>query len=223
MEARKSASLALELNARSVHGPASLMPRRLIRAPGVCTVHPWCRQDGFTLVEAAVTLVLLTMVVGGSMTILFQSQLTFADQMQQSTLWQTSHRIHTRLVNELFSADLSSVTPALLDDSLTISFQRVEGYAAGVPLYGLTVTIDFELAPGEIANGSDDNLDGRVDEGVVRYTEGANPPVVIASDVLGLRFNSTVNGVSYACDIGFVDREGLLHTDTVSGRVTLRN
>ena len=101
--------------------------------------------------------------------------------------------------------------------------------ATSTKTLGTVTTLGFQLAPGETANGIDDNGDGRVDEGVVTYTytpaSGGPVTVQIGGNVTGLRFNSSGTGMGMliAVDIGMSNRKGNLMQKTFTQEVTFRN
>ena len=108
-------------------------------------------------------------------------------------------------------------------NSSQIQFQRVVGYKDKAPVLGPVMTLGFQLAPGEAANGKDDNKDGRIDEGFIVYTIAGGPPIAFAGNVMAVRFTSTPFGMSFSVDVAVVDRDGLVIQKTFSQQVSYRN
>ena len=120
-------------------------------------------------------------------------------------------------------AERTSVLPLVLNDSEIVQFQRVTAFVDGVVVLGPVITIEFQLVAGETANGVDDNGDGRIDEGQIVFTETGNPPRVLAVNVVGLRFNSTADGLSFSTDFQLIDRDGRSIARTFTQEIGFRN
>jgi prepilin-type N-terminal cleavage/methylation domain-containing protein len=202
------------------------MSRRLCVTVERCRGQPdrgTSRAGGFTLLELAIVVVVSSVLIGAAVTVVSKSEAAFADQVRELTLNQLGQQVTSRLATELRAALPSTVLPFTIANSNTIQYQKVVGYSGGSALLGPQVTVRFQLAPGEVLNGSDDNADGRADEGVVTYQEGAGTEVPIAGHVLGLRFNPTTAGISFAVDIGILDRDRTIVQKTYSQAVSFRN
>ena len=197
------------------NSPSSREPRTTI-APG---------QDGFTLLELALVMVILSVVLGGVAGVVFRTNLFSGDYSREMVINQTAWRLMDRLSDEIRGADPSSVNPLAMDDSNWISFRQVEGYASGALVLSSVLTYSYQVVPGETLNGADDNGDGRIDEGVINYGDASPPPTTIgiAGNILGLRFNDIANGIEFSVDIGLVDRDGNLVSKTFTRKVTFRN
>ena len=154
------------------------------------------RDAGMTLLEVSIALVLLTIVVGVGSSMWLRTQDLYNDQLQQYVVDDAGWRISERIVQELRTADPSSVLPLVLVNSDNIQFQRVVGVGVGGPILGSVVTIRFELVGTETANGLDDNGDGRIDEGRVVLIVGPADPIVLGENALTLDLDSTASGVS---------------------------
>ncbi len=197
------------------NSPSSREPRTTI-APG---------QDGFSLLELTIVMLILSVVLGGVASVLFRTDLFSGDYSRELVINQTAWRIIDRLTDEIREADPSSVNPLAMVDSNWISFRQVEGYANGALVLGSVLTYDYQVVPGETLNGADDNGDGRIDEGVINYEDASPPPttIAIAGNILGLRFNAIANGIEFSVDIGLVDRDGNPVSKTFTKKVTFRN
>ena len=108
-------------------------------------------------------------------------------------------------------------------NSSYVSFEKVVGLENGVVQLGPLITLGFQPETGEQVNGRDDNRDGRVDEGYVTYTEAGKPSIRLVGDVLSLRFNPDTSGISYAVEVGRVDREGRVTRRTYQQGAAFRN
>ena len=202
------------------------------------------RREGFTLIETAVVLVLLSVVLGGLFTVLFDSYVFSAEFTREGVVEETGWRISARLVDELSNMDSTSLLPIVIDNSNYIEFREVVDIdgVTGSPILGNYIVIGWELEPGETLNGLDDDGDGRIDEGYVsRLDKGNTTPyggypvpgqwktaglrtlVQLAGNVLGLRFNSTVGGLSYSVDVGLVDADGVVTQKTFTRRIAFRD
>ena len=178
---------------------------------------------GFTILEIAVTMAVLSLVVAGSMTLVLRIQLSYQEELQQYALDQTGRRTLDRLGEEIRGASLSTIVPAVLTDSPTIQFQRVIGYAGGAVQFGPAITIQHQPEPGETINGLDDDGDGRTDEGFLVYSEDGSTPFNVAGNVTGMRFNSTPLGVSFSVDIALLGRDSQVLLRTFTEQISFRN
>jgi prepilin-type N-terminal cleavage/methylation domain-containing protein len=178
---------------------------------------------GVTLIELVVVVAVLLLVLGGALTVVFNSQISFALQMEEAVIEQNGRQVSERLTREIQEAFPASVLPIIMANSSFVSFQKVVGFENGIVQLGPLITLGFEPETGEQVNGRDDNRDGRVDEGYVTFTEFGRPAIRLVGDVLSLRFNPATNGISYAVEIGRVDREGQVTRRTYQQGAAFRN
>ncbi len=179
---------------------------------------------GFTLPEVAIALTLMTVVLGSALSVMFYTERFLEQQLKQYGVEQTGRLVIARLSGDLRAAEPTTIAPALLEDSSAIHFQKVVGYSEeGGTILSAPISISFELAPGEVANGQDDNGDGRPDEGSIVYAETGAPSYAIAGNVLGLRFAPREGGVTLEVELGLVDRQGRLLRRTFSQSLSFRN
>ena len=115
------------------------------------------RNLGFTLLEVSVAVAVLSVIVVSTATLAVRSQRHFTEEMQLLRIDETGWRVINRIAEELRSDFPGSVLPLVLEDSTQIQFQKVIGYDEIGPILGGVIVIQYELAPGETANGSDDN------------------------------------------------------------------
>lgn len=197
------------------------------------------RRGGFSLLETAVVIVVLGVVMGGVTSFLLRSKIFSDEFIREGVVEETGWRATNRLTDEMYAVDINTLLPSIITDSAYIEFREVIGFTAGVPDLGNTIIIGWEPAQGESLNGSDDNGDGRIDEGFISRLDTGSTNVLgtypdwsaypggnmirLAGNVLGLRFNTITGGISYSVDIGLVDREGNVVQDTFTQQVAFRN
>ncbi len=201
------------------------------------------RREGFTLIETALVLVLLSVVLGSLVMVLFHSQVFSAEFTRQGVIEETGWRISTRLGDELFNMDSASLLPFVIDNSVYIQFREVVDIdVAGNAVLGDFIVIGWQAEPGETLNGLDDDGDGRIDEGYVSrldkgntvpyggypvasqwQTQGQSTLTQLAGNILGLRFSSTLGGLSYSVDVGLVNADGTVTQTTFTRQITFRD
>ncbi len=165
------------------------------------------RALGFTLLEVIVASGLLALVMGNAVVLSLNVEDHLSHDVIRLTVDETCNRVVNRVSEQLRQAYPSSVDPTVLDDSATLTFRKVTGYSGGTVQLGPEHGFEFQPATGESDNGQDDNGDGRIDEGVLVYTEDGTS-TVIAENVLGLGFTSAAGGISFSFGVGLVDRDG---------------
>lgn len=181
------------------------------------------RCQGFTLLEVVVATALISLMLGGVSSAIFLAQVSLAAEINEYLFEQSGRRIASRLSEEFMAASEASILPLVSTDGDFVQYRQVTGYASGAVQLGPLKTIELQLYPGEEANGLDDNGDGRIDESFLTITEGTGTPVRISGDVIGLRITYITGGITFAVDLGRVDRDGVLTQVTVSQRVSFRN
>lgn len=181
------------------------------------------RTSGFSLLEMVLSMAFLLVIIGGGYTVFMVANIGFSNQINHSALNNSGSNLQQRLRDEIMRADVSTITPSVMIDSKTITFQPVINYTSGSPVLGSATTIQFSLATGETDNGVDDNGDGRIDEGVVRFSNQTGVWSEVGSDIKNFELNSITDGISYSYDVEIVDAEGYLKTITYSGKIYLRN
>ena len=180
-------------------------------------------EAGFSVIEVTVVLAVLS-AVAMSMTIsLLNSQRSFDEQFRESTLRDASRRVMDRVSELLPGADPATVTPAVLENSTSISFQPVTGFDGTKYLHGPRVTFLHQLAEGEARNGRDDNGDGRIDEGSLVLQEQGRNAIILAADVTGVQFSATETGVEFRIDMAQIAGSGTVLDKTYARRVAYRN
>jgi len=181
------------------------------------------RNRGFTLIEIVIAMALAFLVMTGVFNVMFHWENLFTEQVRQFTVDQSAEKILQRLANEIRAADPATITPTVLSNSSSIRFQRVTGFSGGAVQLGTPVTFGFSLAPGETANGVDQDGNGLADDGFLTMQEGTGAPIQLAANVLGLRFTSTATGVTMSADVGMVGVKKNVSVKTFTKNVSFRN
>jgi prepilin-type N-terminal cleavage/methylation domain-containing protein len=184
--------------------------------------HPVQKKSGFTLIEVMVTVLMLGLVMGMVFSVLLSAERLFSDQLKQYTIDQHGWRIMDRLSEELREAYPLTILPLAISNSSFLTYQRVTGHLNGVPQLGPLTTLSFQQRADEIPNGVDDNGDGRIDEGFLAIREAGQPAIEIAGNVMGVRFSSIANGLSFSVDIQVADRERNLRQKTFTQEISFR-
>ena len=149
------------------------------------------QQAGFTMLELVIAGTIMTVLLGAITSVVTGTLRGFPDQMAHATVRQTAGRTISRLGTPIMEASPATLSPVILVNSPTVSFQRVEGFVGTAPILSAVNTLSFSVDNGETLNGRDDDGDGIIDEGSVLHTIGG-VPTIIATDVLGLTFTSNV-------------------------------
>ena len=171
-------------------------------------------RRGFTLLECAISLVILIvlMVVVGQ--VVLAGSRAFREGSTQEALAMKTRRALDRIADELEMAGLSTLTPAPVAPfgSSTLSLRQPTGLVNNVVQFGNTTRIALAADPGDAANGADDDQDGLVDESVVQLTKdvglASQRTVVLADDACRFLEGETGNGADDNAN-GLVDEGGL--------------
>ena len=128
-------------------------------------------------------------------------------------------RAINRVAQELFGAMGTSLQPPLETPpgapavwSPALAFEHAIGWSGGAPLSGGQLRVEWELVPGELDNGLDDNGDGMIDEGRVVLTRDALGPdpdrIVLVRSVPEYLEGELPNGLDDNGN-GLIDERGL--------------
>ncbi len=180
------------------------------------------RDLGITLLEVIIAAGLMTLVIGNSLVLSSDVEKHLSNNVIRLTVDDTCNRVVNRVSEQLRQVYPDSVNPTVLDDSAALTFRKVTGYSGGTVQLGPEHGFEFQPAPGESDNGQDDNGDGRIDEGVLVYTEDGTS-IVIAENVLGLGFTSANGGISFSFGVGLVDRDGNVIQNAWTRQLAFRN
>ncbi len=226
-----------------------LTPPRTVRAAEQGTA-------GFTLVESLFALsflVVLFLVVAHAS---IRASDAFDEGSVEHQLHTDAHRTLERIATELELAERASLNPDPLVvpgvpglGASGLTFHSPVGFAGGAVQWGPWTRIEFELEPGELEDGADNNGDGFADEGRVVWTENPGQEderrVVQCSDVSdrlegelenagddngndliderGLSFSAQGDVLTVRLTIERLDDEGRVLRKTVQTAVRLRN
>ena len=177
-----------------------------------------------TLIEMAITASIIPLIFLVLVSLLLDSQGFFVGEMKRFAIDGRGRAVLTRIHQEMTRAYEPTLQPFAMSDSSFVTFQAPTGYdSAGMPILGDLHTFRFVLDPSELADGIDNNGDGRIDEGSIEEVIGVQPPVVMAGDVVGFRVNRAGLAVELEVDIAMIGDDGLLITKTFLHTVTPRN
>jgi prepilin-type N-terminal cleavage/methylation domain-containing protein len=180
------------------------------------------RRGGFTMVELMIVTAVMLMVLGSVATIIHQSGRLFSDQVHRFSIDEAGRHLIDRVAEQLRGAETATFKPLALTNSPWVSFQQVIDYVNGAPVLSPPVTLEIQLAPGEIKNGKDDNGDGRIDEGFLVATGLGAAPIRLSGNVMAATFNPITNGMAFTVTMGVTDH-GRLIQKTFYQEVFLRN
>jgi prepilin-type N-terminal cleavage/methylation domain-containing protein len=163
------------------------------------------RASGYTLLELLVTLVLLSVVLGG----VFQATERGMDLFRQNSVRgevnARAGRLIQRVTKELLAVDASTLVPDLIPPAVgpypgsnTLDFRAAESWA-GIVVTGPPMRIAWELEAGELQNDQDDDGDGLVDEGQAVLTRSVGQAdelrIVLANGVCEYLAGELPNGL----------------------------
>ncbi len=182
-------------------------------------------RRGFTLIELATSLAILTVVLLSASEIFIgtlraQSTLSMRDVLEDQL-----GRVLVRLEQTLRPARLATLSEAGIapQTSTSIRYQTLVGYdSTSGPSWSAEQRIAFLLAGGEEANGQDDDGDRYIDEGSVVLQNGSLI-VPIGRSVNGLTFSLAGRRLTIVVAGQTVDASGNRIEVQRSGDVILRN
>ena len=188
------------------------------------------RTAGFTLIEMSISVVLLSIIIGGMALAVDRGRGVFRETTANHDLDSRSARTMNRILRELLGFRENSLNPNLASPnggpvtwSSTLDFTIAAGWAGGV-VPGTITRIALELENGELDNGVDDNSDGLVDERAVVLIQNvglANEArTVLVGGVSELAEGEVFNGLDDNGN-GLVDEAGLAF-DIEGGSLNVR-
>jgi len=209
------------------------------------------RRAGFTLVEMAIVISLVGAIMGSVFAVLHTSGNACQVSSTEGRLGTLANEVMDQIKERLRASSLAAIVPALQPpfSSPSIDFQATTGFSGGAPTWGATERIAWQLRPGEVNDGVDNDRDGLVDDGRIVWTQDVGLPTQHTSvwgegaseyledeksngtddngnglvDEAGLCF--TVDGTSVVVRLTLQARaaSGVILTRTVQERVFLRN
>lgn len=181
------------------------------------------RRAGFTLVEIAISAVVLSMLFGGIALATVSSSGAVSEGLSQAEVDKLTGRVLARMIDEFESAIQTSLTPTAaltaggsptIDYSQDLGWDDLNDQLAGA---GEVVRIEFDDAPNDPANGLDDDGDGLIDQGHVYLVRNPDDPVdeqriTLAKGVARMLEGEVADGVNDENGNGLVDEQGLWFT-----------
>jgi len=162
------------------------------------------------------------MIVTVLMTIVFGALVLFGNRgasalgtgSVQSALDTQARRTVARMGDELLPSGFTVITPSLdPPGASSLTYRRSEGVVGGRIRWGEPLRLEFAYETGEIDDGLDNNGNGLIDEGVVRWTRDVGTPdeqsVILCHGVAELGEGELANGLDDDGD-GMIDEPGLL-------------
>lgn len=135
-------------------------------------------NSGFTLLEAMVSLGILSIVLGGVVMASQRGLGLFRTCSINGEINARAGRAIDRVMRELLSSGIGTIQPDLTTPpglptvwSETLDYQAADNWAGGVVVWGTAMQLSLEYAEGELNNNLDDNGDGLVDECTLFLTE----------------------------------------------------
>ncbi len=192
------------------------------------------KRAGLSLLEALFAVALATVFLGGLAHAMQRGLALVRENTTAGDVNARTGRAIRRIVKEILPTDAGAFVPDLLPPqvgpnlgSSVVTYSCPVGFANGAVQWTPPRTIQWEIAPGELDNGLDDDGDGRVDEGsavLVRNVGQADEQrVVLVNDVREYFEGETPNGQDDNGN-GLVDERGLCFDragDVVNVRLTL--
>lgn len=171
-------------------------------------------RSGFTLFEAAIVVVLMSIALGVAAIVTRSSQ----DALKTSTLAARmdgeGRRAMQRIKELLRGAGANAITPRVAAPFGTdrVEFRRAVRIEDGAPVWGPLESLSFQYVNGELDDGLDNDGNGLVDEGRVVWVPDVlaaeRQEVVLASYVPDL-FEGETENVLDDNENGLIDERGL--------------
>lgn len=139
----------------------------------ITRAHPTRDLTGLTLVEAALVLVMLTIVLGGLALSTRMASDAFEEGNIEADLSGRAHHVLQSIAGELASAGRDGISPEPLAPlgSSSLEYRLGQGALAGVIQWGPLTRIELALEDGELDDGIDNNGNGLADERVILRTD----------------------------------------------------
>lgn len=131
-------------------------------------------RSGFTLVELAVSVVILSLVVGSVALLGTSNQRAFRVGTATAEIELLGRRAADHIVQQLMLSGTAVLDPALTTPgsfTANLSYQRATGLGVDQPTWSNTYRLRFAYEIGELDDGLDNNGNGLIDEGRILWTE----------------------------------------------------
>ncbi len=171
-------------------------------------------RAGFTILELLIAATISAGLIYAIANSTLRASRAYAEGSLRSNLISRAHQVVDRIAAQLEQAGVGTLQPPLLPlaTSSTLTFQQVVGYGGGAVVWSADNVFAFQLETGEIADGLDNNGDGRIDEGVVVWTQNVGQPnqssVVLCHGVSSLLQGEVAN-LADDNGNGLIDEPGL--------------
>jgi type II secretory pathway pseudopilin PulG len=187
------------------------------------------RRSGFSVVEVAVTLLLLTIILGAAAIVGSSgSKIARASELQ-TQVQARSRRAVDQMFNELINAGLGQLNPDPGPIGTTaFNWRKNTGIdLAGTPTWSEVWRLELQADPNDANDGLDNDSDGLIDERTLVMTSAFGAlnarPMVLSRQVSELAAGELANGADDNGN-GLVDEPGFIVTrvdDLVTIRLTL--
>jgi len=174
------------------------------------------QRKGFALIEVAVSLAIITVIVGSLVEVNRSTMNTFAQTSAATLVHTQARRALDRVAAELENGELATLQPNPVIAGVStdnIQFQTATGVdsATGAIVSSSTTKLAWVLEPGELNNGVDDNGNGLIDEGelvlIRNYLQANQQTIVLAHGVSKLLQGETANNADDNGN-GLIDEHG---------------
>lgn len=160
-------------------------------------MRPAVRTAGITLIEVVIYTTILAILGAPVVSMVVVSSRYMSEVDAQYKVQERSRVLLFRLEEDLREAILASVT--ITNAGKTLQFTLPDSFDGTAVVPGPDIQYEFQLATGESSNGSDDNGNGLVDEGMVVRRNLTDSETVSLSGGLDLdnsSFAPTAGGVT---------------------------
>lgn len=139
-------------------------------------LHADRRTSGFSLIELVITATLVGLVLSSAGLLTLRSYEAYRSTSASAGLETRSRRALTRVANELVGTSLGVLVPDPAGDfgTQSQSYAKPVAFAGGAIVFGPTQRLEWQMEPGELDDGADQDGDGLVDEGVLVLVRDAD-------------------------------------------------
>ena len=182
-------------------------------------------RSGFTLVELAVATALFLLLMSSAIVAARGGMEAFRSSQDLSDLETRARRALDRAVFELVACAASELNPSTTGPSGTedLEFRQVVGLAGTAPVWGVPMSLAFEYGPEEVDDGTDNDGNGLVDDGLLVLTRdvGGNDQRIVLCRGVREYFEGEVGDGDDDNGNGLTDERGF-HIQRVDGVLFVR-
>lgn len=168
------------------------------------------RRSGFTLIELAVAVGVLSLAIVSAVDLVSTTGDTLARGASMANLDAKANALLAKIERELVQAGRETLVPASPGGEGSLSYRQAFGYEDGIVQWGSPLRIEFR--PDEVQDGVDNDADGFVDEGRIVLVRNAGTAaeteVALASGICSYLDGEVPNGLDDNGN-GLVDERGL--------------